>query len=73
MNLDSGSCRNMFELIDSREGRKSTIFISQLPVSAWYELFQDNTYADSCLVRLTGMNSYRLEFNGESLRAGKAR
>ena len=69
MNLDSASCRNMFELIDSREGRKSTIFISQLPVSAWYDLFQDNTYADACLDRLTGVDSHRLEFSGESLRS----
>ena len=72
MNLDSSSCRNLFELIDSREGRKSTIFVSQLPVSAWYGLFQENTYADACLDRLTGMNSYHLEFNGDSLRTRKS-
>lgn len=32
MPLDPNMCRNLFELIDSREGRKSTIVISQLPV-----------------------------------------
>lgn len=67
MRLEIERCRNLFELIDAREGRKSTIVISQFPVANWYEMFQDSTYADACLDRLTG-SSYRLEFNGESLR-----
>lgn len=71
MSLDTGNCRNLFELIDTRDGRKSTIVISQLPVSEWYDLFKGNTYADACLDRLTGRDSYRLEFNGESLRSNR--
>lgn len=71
MNLSMEMCRNLFELIDIRDGRKSNIFISQFPVSEWYELFKDNTYADACLDRLTG-GACRLEFLGESMRRIKA-
>jgi len=67
MELDPDKCRNLFELIDSREGRKSTIVISQLPVSSWYDLFKDNTYADSCMDRLVH-KAYRLQFNGKNMR-----
>lgn len=68
MDLNPDMCRNLFELIDARDGRKSTIFCSQLPVSKWYGLFEELTYADACLDRLTGSGSYRLTFEGESLR-----
>lgn len=67
MSLDLDMCRNLFELIDIRDGRKSNIFISQFPVSEWYEMFKDSTYADACLDRLTG-DSFRIEFTGDSLR-----
>lgn len=70
MNLNMEMCRNLFELIDVRDGRKSNIFISQFPVSEWYEMFKDNTYADACLDRLTG-GARRLEFLGESRRLSR--
>lgn len=68
MNLSSTGCRHLFELIDIRDSRKSTIFVSQLPVKNWYDLFKEDTYADACLDRITGKNSYRLVFDGPSLR-----
>ena len=67
MELDPDKCRNLFELIDSREGRKSTIVISQFPISSWYDLFKDNTYADSCMDRLFH-KAFRLEFHGKNMR-----
>ena len=67
MPLDPNMCRNLLELIDSREGRKSTIVISQLPVKDWFGIFKDNTYADACLDRLVS-KAYRLEFNGKNMR-----
>ncbi|WP_102343289.1 ATP-binding protein [Galactobacillus timonensis] len=67
MPLDPNVCRNLFELIDSREGRKSTIVISQLPLKDWFGIFKDNTYADACLDRLVS-KAYRLEFNGKNMR-----
>ena len=67
MELDFEKCRYLFELIDAREGRKSIIVVSQLPVNSWYSLFKDNTYADACLDRLV-FKAYRLEFNGKNMR-----
>ena len=67
MDLDPDKCRNLFELIDAREARRSTIVVSQLPVKSWYDLFKDNTYADSCMDRLVH-KAYRLEFHGKNMR-----
>lgn len=67
MDLDPDKCRRLFELIDAREGRKSTAIISQLPVSSWHSLFKDATYADSCMDRIVS-NAYRLEFRGKNMR-----
>ena len=65
--LDVEKCRHLFEILDSREGRKSTVLVSQIPVKEWYDLFKDCTYADACLDRVL-CKAYRLEFKGESLR-----
>ena len=67
MDLSADKCRALFEVIDSREGRKSTMVISQLPVKAWYALFSDRTYADSCMDRLVH-KAYRLELMGKNMR-----
>ena len=39
----------------------------QIPVSGWYQLFGDSTYADACLSRMTS-KAYRLEFPGRDRR-----
>lgn len=67
MEMDLDKCRDLFEVIDSRESRKSTMFVSQLPVKAWYELFADSTYADACLDRIVH-KAYRLELSGRNMR-----
>lgn len=67
MSLDIDHCRDLFEVTDSRSPTRSTMVISQLPVKNWYDLFENRTYADSCLDRLLG-NAYRLDFQGDSLR-----
>lgn len=67
MELDVEKCRDIFEILDGREGRKSTIVISQIPISEWYDLFKERTYADACLDRLL-YKAFRLEFKGDSLR-----
>ena len=49
-------------------GRKESICrTTQLPVSSWYSLFKDATYADSCMDRLVH-NAYRLDFRGKNMR-----
>lgn len=69
MELDLDKCRDLFEVIDGRDGKKSTIIISQFPIKTWFDLFQEHTYADACLARITDKRrSYRLEMNGISMR-----
>ena len=67
MDLDLEACSALFEIIESRDSRKATMIISQLPVSKWWDLFKDNTYADACLSRITH-RAYRLECNGRDMR-----
>lgn len=67
MNLEPYACRNLFQLINKREGRSSIMIVSQIPVANWFNLFQEATFADACLDRICH-KAYRLEFNGESLR-----
>ena len=67
MNLDINKCRNLFEVFDSRDPHKSILVISQIPVSAWYDMFQEHTYAEACLARLLSA-AYRLEMNGKNMR-----
>ena len=67
MDLNMDKCRDLFEIIESRDSRKATIIVSQIPVAKWYQLFGDNTYADACLSRMTA-KAYRLEFPGRDRR-----
>ena len=47
MNLDVEKCRHLFEILDSRESRKSTVIVSQIPVKEWYDLFKNCIYIDA--------------------------
>lgn len=67
MSLDVDKCRNLFEVLDCRDPHKSVMVISQFPVSAWYDIFHEHTYAEACLTRLLN-ESYRLEMNGRNMR-----
>jgi len=51
----------------SRDSRKATMIVSQLPVANWWDLFKDSTYADACLSRMTA-KAYRLECIGRDMR-----
>ena len=61
---------DLMEIIEDRHGKASTIMASQLPISSWYELFQDATVADALLDRLVH-SSYKIELRGDSLRKKK--
>lgn len=51
--LDGQQLLDFMEIIDDRHGQKSTIIISQLPVSNWYDAMKGNTTAaDAILDRL---------------------
>ena len=57
----------LLDILEDRHGRKSTIFISQIPVSKWHDLIGDSTIADAILDRIV-YNSFRIELLGESIR-----
>ena len=67
MDLDIDKCRALFEIVETRDSRKATIIVSQLPVAKWWDMFSDDTYADACLSRMTH-KAYRLECNGRDMR-----
>lgn len=59
--------KNLMELIEDRNESKSIIFISQLNISEWYQLFSDNTFADAIMGRISSRNTI-IPLKGESLR-----
>jgi DNA replication protein DnaC len=40
MELDLDKCRDLFEIIETRDSRKATMIVSQLPVAKWWDLFE---------------------------------
>ncbi len=65
MSLDE--TKDFLEIIEDRYQVSSTIILSQLPISDWYQLFKDRTYADAIMDRLFS-SSTKIELKGESLR-----
>jgi DNA replication protein DnaC len=65
--LDAGARRDLYEILEERHGRRSTILTSQVPVDKWHEIIGSPTYADAILDRLVH-NAYRIDLTGESLR-----
>jgi len=57
----------LLEIFEDRHGRKSTIIISQLPVTKWHEIIADPTIADAICDRIIH-SSFRIELKGESVR-----
>lgn len=68
--LDDAARRNLLEVLEDRQGRKSTIVTSQLPVKKWHDTIGDPTIADAILDRIIH-NAHRLDLNGKSMRANK--
>jgi DNA replication protein DnaC len=50
--LDAGARRDLYEILEERYGRRSTILTSQVPIDKWHEVIGDPTYADAILDRL---------------------
>jgi DNA replication protein DnaC len=65
--LDAGARRDLYEILEERYGRRSTILTSQVPVDKWHEIIGSPTYADAILDRLVH-NAYRIDLTGDSLR-----
>ena len=66
--MDSDQRRDLMEIVEERAKRRSTLVTSQLEVKVWHDAFGDPTLADAFLDRLVN-NAYRLELEGESMRA----
>jgi DNA replication protein DnaC len=65
--LDAGARHDLYEILEERYGRRSTILTSQVPVDKWHAVIGDPTYADAILDRLVH-NAHRIDLAGDSLR-----
>ena len=66
--LDKQQMLDFMELMEDRQGMKSTIIVSQLPVANWYDMMKVNsTAADAILDRIVH-TAQRFELKGDSLR-----
>jgi DNA replication protein DnaC len=70
--LDAGARRDLYEILEERFGRRSTILTSQIPVDKWHAFIGAPTYADAILDRLVH-NAHRIDLAGESLRRRRSR
>jgi DNA replication protein DnaC len=65
--LDTNMREALLNIVQDRHQKKSTIIVSQIPVSQWYELIGEATIADAILDRLVH-SSHRIDLKGESYR-----
>jgi DNA replication protein DnaC len=70
--LDAGARRDLYEILEERYGRRSTILTSQVPIDKWHQVIGDPTYADAILDRLVH-NAHRIDLAGDSLRRTRPR
>jgi len=67
LKLNDTEARDLFEIVEARHGRRSTIFCSQFDVSGWYQKIGNDTLADAICDRIAH-NSYTILLKGESIR-----
>ena len=65
--FDNESRLALLDIMEDRHGRKSTIFLSQLPVASWHGIIGDSTIADAIMDRIV-YSSHRFELEGDSMR-----
>ena len=61
---------DFFGIIEERHNRKSTIYITQLPVKKWFDIIGENTVADAIVDRIIHQ-SIMIDMKGESMRKNK--
>lgn len=66
--LERQQLLDFMEIIEDRHGRKSTIIVSQIPVSDWYDVLKSNTTAADAILDRIVHTAQRFELKGESLR-----
>ncbi|WP_136620857.1 MULTISPECIES: IS21-like element helper ATPase IstB [Mesorhizobium] len=62
---------HLFEIVEERYRRKSTLITAQAPVAKWHDLIADPTVADAILDRIVH-NAHRIVLQGDSMRKQKA-
>jgi len=65
--LDAQNRLTLLEILEDRHGRRSSVFVSQLPISSWHEIIGDPTIADAICDRIIH-NAHRIELKGDSVR-----
>lgn len=62
---------HLFEIIEERYQRRSTLITAQVPVNTWHDLIGDQTVADAILDRVVH-NAHRINVEGDSMRKAKS-
>ena len=65
--LEAPQRNDLMEIMDDRHGTGSTMILSQLPTTQWYQSIGDNTLANAILDRVMH-NAPRIKLKGESMR-----
>jgi DNA replication protein DnaC len=65
--MDQQQQFDLMEVIEDRHGKSSTIIVSQLPPSSWFDVISETTIADAILDRLVHSSNI-IELKGDSLR-----
>ena len=61
---------DLFEILEDRHGRRSTVVASQFPVDSWHKAIGNPTIADAILDRLVH-NAHTINMKGGSMRKGR--
>jgi DNA replication protein DnaC len=70
--LNDAQRRDLFEILDDRYDKHSTLVAAQVPIEQWYESIGDPTLADAMLDRLVH-NAHKICLKGESMRKQRAK
>lgn len=65
--LDTSNRLSLLEILEDRHGRRSSLFVSQLPIGKWHEIIGDPTIADAICDRIIH-SAHRIELKGDSVR-----
>ena len=72
ISFDRNQSELIFKVVADRSERGSIIITTNLPFSAWTDLFQNNALVTALIDRLT-FKSYLIDMNGESYRLEQTR
>ncbi|MCD6297515.1 MAG: ATP-binding protein [Deltaproteobacteria bacterium] len=64
--LDAQNRLTLLEILEDRHGRRSPVFVSQLPISSWHEVIGDPAIADANCDHVIH-NVHRIELKGDSV------